>query len=296
MSRKDKKTVLAGGAVVRRVRPGKDPEILVIHRDRYRDWTLPKGKVEAGESVVAAAAREVREETGVTIRLGSPLDTVLYPLGSGATKEVRYWTGSPLEVTKRAPDDEVDVVSWLPVKAALHRLTFAHDKELVRQHLDQPTTATLILVRHGKAMERKDWSKKDTLRPLGARGRKQARQLVPFLTAYGIENLISSTSSRCLTTLEPYASAAKIGIETHESLTEEIGTEDPDGVVRLIGKIREGVVAGGLPTAICVHRPVLPSILEALELAPATLATGEMLVTHLTADDVHAIERYRPQA
>ena len=296
MSRKDKKTVLAGGAVVRRVRPGKDPEILVIHRDRYRDWTLPKGKVEAGESVIAAAAREVQEETGVTIRLGSPLDTVLYPLGSGATKEVRYWTGSPLEVTKRAPDDEVDVVSWLPVKAALHRLTFEHDKELVRQHLDQPATTTLILVRHGKAMERKDWSKKDTLRPLGARGRKQARQLVPFLTAYGIENLISSTSSRCLTTLEPYASAAKIGIETHDTLTEEIGTEDPDGVIRLVGKIREGVVAGGLPTAICVHRPVLPSILEALDLAPATLATGEMLVTHLTADDVHAIERYRPQA
>ena len=205
MSRKDKKTVLAGGAVVRRVRPGKDAEILIIHRDRYKDWTLPKGKVEAGESVVAAAAREVREETGVTIRLQSPLDTVLYPLSSGATKEVRYWSGQPLEVIKRAPDDEVDVVSWLPVKAALHRLTFEHDKELVRQHLEQPATTTLVLVRHGKAMDRKDWSKKDTLRPLGARGRKQARQLVPFLTSYGIENLISSTSARCLTTLEPYA-------------------------------------------------------------------------------------------
>lgn len=294
MSKGPKRTVLAGGAVVRRDRPGKGPEILIIHRERYRDWTLPKGKVEAGESVVACAAREVQEETGVTIRLGVPLNTVLYPLGSGATKEVRYWTGHPLDVRKRAPDDEVDVVSWLPAKAALHRLTFDHDKELVRQSLDQPPTTTLVLVRHGKAMDRKDWSKKDTLRPLGARGRKQAKQLVPFLTAYGIESLVSSTSTRCVTTLQPYAQASKIGIETHDTLTEEIGTKDPDAVIRLVEKIREGVLASQIPTAVCVHRPVLPSVLEALELAPASLSTGELLITHLTADGVHAIERYRP--
>lgn len=295
MSKGDRKTVLAGGAVVSRRRPEKNTEILVIHRDRYRDWTLPKGKVEAGESVVACAAREVREETGVTIRLTSPLDKVLYALGSGAVKEVRYWAGEPLDVVKRAPDDEVDVVSWLPVKAALHRLTYPHDKDLVRQFVDQPPTTTLLLVRHGKAMERKDWSKKDSLRPLGARGRKQARQLIPFLGAYGIESLVSSTSTRCLTTLEPYAAAAKIGVETHDTLSEEVGTKDPDAVVRLVQKIREGVLASRTPTAICVHRPVLPSILEALDLAPATLATGEMLVTHLTADGVHAVERHRPQ-
>ena len=153
-----------------------------------------------------------------------------------------------------------------------------------------------MLVRHGKAMDRKDWSKKDTLRPLGARGRKQARQLVPFLASYGIENLISSTSARCLTTLEPYAAKRRIAIETHDTLTEEIGTVTR-GVGRLIGKIREGVLGRHrLPTAICVHRPVLPTILEALELAPAASPPCEMLITHLTADDVHAIERYRPQA
>jgi 8-oxo-dGTP diphosphatase len=295
-SKGSKKPILAGGAVVSRSRPGRDDEILVIHRERYKDWTLPKGKVEAGESVVAAAAREVQEETGVTIRLGTPLDTVWYPLGSGATKEVRYWSGTPLNAVRRAPDDEVDVVSWLPLKAALHRLTFDHDKDLVRQLVAQPPTTTLVLVRHGKAMDRKDWSKNDTLRPLSARGRKQSKQLVPFLAAYGIENLISSTSARCVTTLEPYAAAAKVGIETHDTLTEEIGTKDPEAVIRLVEKIREGSLAGRTPTAICVHRPVLPSILQALELAPATLATGEMLVTHLTADEVHAVERHRPQA
>lgn len=296
MSKGPKKAVLAGGAVVRRDRPGRDPEILVIHRERYADWTLPKGKVEAGESVVAAAAREVHEETGVTIRLGTPLDTVYYPLSSGGTKEVRYWSGVPLAQAKRAPDDEVDVVSWLPLKAALHRLSYVHDQELVEQLTAQPPTATLILVRHGKAMDRKDWSKKDTLRPLSSRGRRQAKQLVGFLAAYGVESLISSTSTRCRTTLEPYANASKLDIETHDTLTEEIGTADPDAVRRLVGKLRETVLATRLPTALCVHRPVLPSILDALELHPTSLATGEMLIAHLTADDVHAIERYRPQA
>ncbi|MFT4164728.1 MAG: NUDIX hydrolase [Microlunatus sp.] len=297
MSKHRAKTVLAGGAVVQRVRPGRPPEILVIHRSRYSDWTLPKGKVEAGESVVAAAAREVQEETGVTIRLGTPLDTIFYRLSSGATKEVRYWSGTPLDMVKRAPDDEVDVVSWLPLKAALQRLSHDHDKELVRQFEEQPETTALALVRHGKAMDRKDWSKKDTLRPLGARGRKQAKQLVPYLSAYGIQTLISSTSTRCVTTLDPYAAARKVRIDTYDTLTEEAAAKNPDAVIRLVQKLRRGALAGQTPTAICIHRPVLPAILEALGLAPTTLATGELLIAHLTADgSVHAIERHRPQA
>ena len=297
MSKGRAKTVLAGGAVVRRVRPGKPPEILIIHRSRYSDWTLPKGKVEAGESVVAAAAREVQEETGVTIRLGTPLDTTLYKLNSGATKEVRYWSGAPLDVVKRAPDDEVDVVSWLPLKAALQRLSYDHDKELVRQFEKQPDTTTLALVRHGKAMDRKDWSKKDILRPLGARGRKQAKQLIPYLRSYGITTLISSTATRCVTTFDPYAAASNTRIDTYDALTEEAASKNSDAVIRLVQKLRRDALANQTPTAICIHRPVLPAILEALDLAPATLATGEMLIAHLTADGgVHAIERHRPQA
>ena len=297
MSKRRPKTVLAGGAIVQRVRPGRPPEILIIHRSRYSDWTLPKGKVEAGESVVAAAAREVQEETGVSIQLGTPLDTTLYRLSSGATKEVRYWCGIPLDMVKRAPDDEVDVVSWLPLKAAVQRLSYDYDKDLVRQFEKQPATTTLVLVRHGKAMDRKDWSKKDTLRPLGARGRKQAKQLIPFLAAYGIQTLISSTSTRCVTTLNPYAASSKTRIDTYDTLTEEVGVKNPDAVIRLVQKLRREALAHQTPTAICIHRPVLPAILEALDLAPVTLATGEMLIAHLTADGgVHAIERHRPQA
>lgn len=290
------KPILAGGAVVTREDPVSGIEVLIIHRTRYNDWTLPKGKLDAGESLPACAVREVAEETGVTIRLGVPLDTVRYDTAKGV-KQVEYWGGTVLKTAPRPPDDEVDVVSWLPVRAALNRLTYAPDHFLVQQHLDQPPTTPLIILRHGKAMDRKDWSKKDTARPVNARGRRQSRLLVPMLGAYGITSLVSSTSARCIGTLEPYAHARQLTIEKFSQLTEEVGGDDPRSVAKLILKRRTAVLATGEPTAICVHRPVLPHILDALDIPPATLVTGEFLVAHLTSDgEVHALERHRPQA
>ncbi len=187
-------------------------------------------------------------------------------------------------------------MSWLPVRAALNRLTHAPDHFLVQQHLDQPPTTPLIILRHSKAMDRKDWSKKDTARPVNARGRRQSRLLVPMLGAYGITRLLSSTSARCIGTLQPYADARQLTIDKFSQLTEEVGGDDPRAVAKLIVKLRTAVLATGEPTAICVHRPVLPHILDALDIAPATLVTGEFLVAHLTSDgEVHALERHRPQ-
>jgi 8-oxo-dGTP diphosphatase len=303
------KPVLAGGAVVTRQRPGRGTEVVVVHRKRYDDWSLPKGKVENGESVPAAAVREVLEETGVTIRLGVPLDTVCYDLTKPARpdlskhgkvltgiKKVSYWGASPTSVVRRAPDHEVDVVSWLPVRVALGRLSYAADHFLLEQYLDQPVTTPLVIVRHAKAMDRKDWSKKDTARPINAQGRRQSKLLVPMLGAYGIERLVSSTSVRCLSTLQPYADATKRKVTTYSGLTEEEGSHDPKGVAKIIRRVRTSALQTGRPTAICVHRPVLPHILETLELAPTTLVTGEFLVAHLTEDGaVHALERHRPQ-
>jgi 8-oxo-(d)GTP phosphatase len=285
------KPILAGGAVVSREDPVRGIEVLIIHRMRYNDWTLPKGKLDAGESLPACAVREVLEETGVTIRLGVPLDT------AKGVKQVEYWGGTVLETVPRPPDDEVDVVSWLPVRAALDRLTHAADHFLVQQHLDQPPTTPLIILRHAKAMDRKDWSKKDTTRPVNARGRRQSRLLVPMLGAYGITSLVSSTSARCIGTLAPYAHARQLTIAKFSQLTEEVGGDDPRGVAKLILKLRAQLLAKGEPTAICVHRPVLPHILDALDMAPTTLVTGEFLVAHLTSDgEAHAVERHRPQA
>jgi 8-oxo-(d)GTP phosphatase len=291
------KPTLAGGAVVTRPHPVRGTEVLLIHRKRYDDWTLPKGKVDPGETLPECAVREVREETGVTIRLGVPLDTIRYDAGSAGPKKVAYWGGAVLSLVPRAPDDEVDMVSWLPVRAALARLAYAHDHFLVQQYLDQPPTTPLILVRHAKAMDRKDWSRKDTARPLNARGRRQAKLLVPMLAAYGITRLVSSTSRRCLDTLLPYAHKHELAIDSFDQLCEEEGTDDPKGVAKLISTLRDDTLVTGQPTAICVHRPVLPHILDTLDMTPATLVTGELLIAHLTADgEVHALERQRPQA
>ena len=118
-----------------------------------------------------------------------------------------------------------------------------------------------------------------------------------MLAAYGITRLVSSTSTRCLSTLLPYAHHREFSIESYGQLTEEEGSRRRQG--RGQADLQDpGRDAGDeQPTAICVHRPVLPHILDALEMAPATLVTGELLVAHLTAEgEVHALERHRPQA
>jgi 8-oxo-dGTP pyrophosphatase MutT (NUDIX family)/phosphohistidine phosphatase SixA len=290
---REAKPTLAAGAVVTREHPSRGTEVVIIHRKRYDDWTLPKGKAEAGESLPACAVREVWEETGVKIRLGVPLDTIRYQAGKAGLKQVDYWGGTAQQIVRRAPDAEVDVVSWLPVRAALARLTYSPDHFLVQQHLEQPLTTPLILVRHAKAMDRKDWSKKDAARPLTARGRRQAKTLVPMLGAYGIASAVSSTSTRCISTLQPYAESSGLSIRRYAQLSEEEGADSPEAVARLMSRIRARALRRAEPTAICVHRPVLPHILDALEMAPVTLAAGAFIVAHLTLDGtVHAVERH----
>lgn len=122
--------VLAAGAVLWRRSPHDGGlEIALIRRPRYGDWSHPKGKLKRGESPMAAALREVREETGMECVLGAPLPTARY-LVDGRPKEVRYWAGEALSGTF-AVNDEVDRLVWLPPEAARDHLTHEHDRPLV---------------------------------------------------------------------------------------------------------------------------------------------------------------------
>ena len=117
----------AGGVVL-----DDEGRVVLVHRPRYDDWSLPKGKLEPGESFEEAALREVEEETGMRCRLLDELDPVEYRENKGREKLVRYWLMAVERDPGFAPNDEVDELRWVPPAEAAALLTYPHDAELVR--------------------------------------------------------------------------------------------------------------------------------------------------------------------
>ncbi len=121
----------AGGVVYRG-----DTEFAVIHRPRHDDWSLPKGKLDAGESFEAAAVREIEEEIGVRGALGQELPSSTYTDHKGRSKLVRYWLVEAVDAPPFMPNDEVDELRWMPAAEALSLLTYARDRELLEAACD----------------------------------------------------------------------------------------------------------------------------------------------------------------
>ncbi len=126
----------AGGVVTRQSKSGL--KILIIHRPRYDDWSLPKGKLEKGESLSSTALREVLEETGRSCELGKRLPLMIYQDGKNRSKAVVYWLMTVRSGSFRT-NSEVDEAKWVKPKRALRVLDYERDADLLRHHLPGAT-------------------------------------------------------------------------------------------------------------------------------------------------------------
>lgn len=277
MSRKP--TIVAAGGVVLREHHNKGQQVLLIHRESYDDWSLPKGKGLPAELLPETAIREIQEETGVTACLDLRLPTQKYTVSKGV-KATHYWRAGVVEQRPRKPDKEVQKVKWFTIEDALAKLSYNADREVVRSALEMPATNVLMIIRHGKAMLRKDWTGPDQRRRLAGRGRKQAKQLMDLLDAFCIERLVSSSATRCVQTLEPFAESRRLPIRKVDILTEEEGMQHPRRVGRFMAELKSGV---DRPTAVCGHRPVLPAMYEGLETSHKPMVVAEAVALHLDA-------------
>ena len=170
-------TIVAAGAVVCR----KGPQVLLIHRPKYDDWSFPKGKLDPGEHAVTAAVREVAEETGLDVRLGPPLPDQEYTVGNGTRrpKVVHYWAGRLLggdDVSGYRANAEVDEVAWVDLDVARRKLTYVHDRETLDAFTEVRQRSTpLVLLRHARATRRRTLDRRRPGAPAVAPGRAPVR-------------------------------------------------------------------------------------------------------------------------
>lgn len=228
--------------------------VAIVHRPRYDDWSLPKGKLERGEHPLAAAVREVEEEAGVRAVPQLPLPRIRYWLDD-RPKVVDYWAMVTETITSFQPGSEVDGLAWLPVTDAIDRLTYAHDAELVRGWAARPpVTATVLLVRHANAGDR--WPRaSDHDRPLTSRGVTDAAALCRLLDLFAPSRIVSASPRRCQQTLQPLAATRDLPIEVGTVFDETTG--DPTAAA---AQLRRYAQAGGA-TVICSQREMIPLVL-----------------------------------
>jgi 8-oxo-dGTP diphosphatase len=273
-------------------------EVLLVHRPKYEDWTFPKGKQDAGEYLPETAVREMREETGISLKLGRPIAQISYKVEKNEEKIVHYWSSKAREKVwkkkKFRPNDEISEISWETAEDALARLSYKHDqkllKDVIKLHQAQELeTRALVLLRHAMATPRNDWKGQEAKRPLLPEGRQQAKRLVSLLGAFGPQRLVTSPWKRCEQTIEPYAKAGKSKIIERSQLTELSSQLSPRKTKQAV----ESLFDQSKSALLCSHRPALPTITQTLSahakaavkediLAATTLSPAEFVVLRMT--------------
>lgn len=290
--------VLAAGAVLWRRVEGATL-VLLVERTQHRDHSLPKGKLDPGETLPECAVRELEEETGLAVALGAPLGTSAYRLPDGRDKVVYYWQASVDEETVAAsafaPNDEILALEWLPLEAAKARCTYRHDTAVIERFEERlerghERTFPIVALRHAKAASPFSWEGADHSRPLTERGERQARSVAAGIAAFGPERIVSSDALRCRQTVEPLSALTGVAATATAEISQESPTDPQEALARRVGK----AVRKRRGTVLCSHAPIIPEIVTAVVHATdaleserthraSMLHTAEFTVLHVSA-------------
>ena len=258
--------IQAAGGVVWRVGEGDrgaTVEVAIIHRPRYDDWSLPKGKLAPGETQLEGAIREVHEETGYRVQPGRPLGNIRYLKESrGAPREkiVHFWAMRAVGGAF-SPNREVDEMLWLSIDDAREQVTRGTDREVLERFAQRPAlTGSVLLVRHASAGSRSKWNGDDRMRPLDETGEEQAEELVRLLSRFEVEEIHAADFVRCVETVRPLSES--IGVtpeETHLLAEDGFPSHETDAVklIRRLGRPGHAAVA-------CSQGGVIDELVERL--------------------------------
>ncbi len=259
------KLVQSAGGVLWRAASDETVEIAVIGRDRYNDWTLPKGKLERGEHALAAAVREVWEETGTTGIPNVRLPSIGYLTGEPDTEKlVDFWAMQAIGSTDFTPNPEISGLRWLDPADAQAALTYAHDRGVLSSFTAlKRVTGVCVLVRHAHAGSRSEWAGPDEMRPLDDRGHAQVRALSGLLSLFRPARVYAAPLVRCVDTVAP------VGLMVR---TDTMFAESRGAAPRAVAdRIRELVAESGR-VVISSQGGVIPDTLAALK--PPNVSTG----------------------
>ena len=292
-------------------------EVCIIYRPKYDDWSWPKGKLEGNESVFHCAAREIQEETGMPARLGMFLGHISYPLadegkkaaipaghkqhmskkaGTVPVKHVFYWAAqaaaSPsAEVRPQVfgavsePDPhEIGGLRWVSLDMARKLLTHSGDRQLIDIFQSAAGSGllraqTVLMVRHGKAENRKSWKGEEPMRPLTPRGAAAAYALNREIACFAPDELLSSPWRRCMETVSSYSYEAHMPVRTLSTQTEAAFADDEEASWRDFLAVMRSCIDPHNPhnSAVCMHRPVIGGMLKRMRSLCATRRLADEL-------------------